>query len=410
MFETYVKSKCPVILYKDGRTHAETIDYLLWRNGVNDSKTVESEARNLTSWLNFLHENGTDFFRAGEQDLKDFKEELLEGQDEYKPDSINKYLSAICNAYWFCETKGLVRFMIGIPDIHHPERRYRIEVHADPRGRPGKFKNPFLLKTGQQAQLEVPTMQQVFSLKDAIAEWDYQVSPELGESLRERDKLILRWLVNSGLRRREIISLKCSDIPKNPTGSVVKVRIVHGTKNKKPRAVSISKELIEHTLRYVENEREHILEEKRDKFGNPRAVAELFVNGGNNTSRAQMSAIGLHKWIKKLDPSATLHGLRRFALTRYAAALCKNLYKLKEDSADARLLIEKDVMIEVMQQAGHNSLDTTIKFYVSTGMVLAGSVSGDSKENLRELINQKKLELTLLESNYEQADLANLLI
>lgn len=402
-FVSYVQSNCPVVIDEYGATHEETLEYLLHRRFTELLKgpTVVADTHHLAVWLNFLQIRGRTYFQATSLDLENFRDYLLDSED-LTPQTINLYVKTICEAYWYCQTRGMVQNMIGWLDRSNPNQKYLIEVDKAPESSKSPYVIPYRLRVPNQSQNPVPNKGQIDEMRAQIDDWDYPGESDLAESLRARDSLMFRWLSEVGLRRAELVNLWVDDIPEHCSDAVPRVTISRGTKKGKSRNVEIPRSLYEETLNFIDLQRDEILKYKRSKFGSPNGIRVLFVNGSNNSVRPQMGEQAIYQWVLKLNPQGcskknkfSPHALRRYALTEFATHLWKVEMNSATYSPTKQLILHQNLMHRLAVQAGHESADTTIKFYIDMGFRRA-----DNQTNPNDLVRVKEeLERKLNEVN-----------
>lgn len=396
-YETYSKGECPVIWDEKGVTHEETLSYLMKRKFRESlaEVTVSADAIHLTAWLNFLESHDKTYFEATSLDVENFRDDME--ADGGSPENINLYLTTVCHAYWHCQEKGLVRDMIGWLDKSKPKQKYQIEVDKPGEKYKGNapFVIPYKLHVTNRGQQPVPKRNQIVAMAKKIDAVVYSdEATEIQTALAHRDKLMFRWLTEVGVRRMELVSLCVEDIPLDSDEAMPVVTLNKGTKYNKPRNVEISRNLYEETLEYIDLHREDILQAKKDRFGSPSDIKVLFVNGGNSAVRPEMSTGAIYKWVLSLNPDGinekqrvAPHGLRRYALTRYAMRLWQLELKNPSYNPAKQYVIHQNLLLKLRVQAGHESADTTIKSYVDTGYLLAEGSSGteDLKLQIQDL-------------------------
>ncbi|WP_086479615.1 tyrosine-type recombinase/integrase [Oceanospirillum sanctuarii] len=393
----YSAPSCPVIHSETGVTERDLTEFLIWRKFSLklDYSTVANDARHLVNWKNYLSEIGVPLYGATSLIVEQFRDFLVEEDLSYQ--YVNKHLISICTFYWWSQNEGRSDSMIGWKD-KASDAEYRIRVSKQKPGSNSvvEYRIPFLLKTIKSHQKPVPTHSDIERAEETILLRYAAQNEELSEAMKLRDHLIFRWLTAVGLRRNELVSLEVVDIPSldNLDTHMVDVIVSRGTKFAKTRKVMVPRTVIEATHEYIEFERADILEAKKEKFGAPIDIPYLFVNAGNSSKHAKMDARTVYDFLKGLGKNITPHALRRYSLTALATVLYRVERTMAAGSPDKERVIKANLMQIVAVQAGHESPDTTIRYYVDTAQ--ARYMSEEGRENLSLRESELEMELALI--------------
>lgn len=394
---------CPVVQFEDGSTHIDITDFLISRKFTDGIKysTVESDARHLVRWLNYLTQTKLGIYQASGLTIERFRDYLFEEED-LLADTANKYIISICAFYYWSQKERRVANMIGWRD-KGKNVSYKIIVNKAKDNKTDRSKSPYMaeyqvpfLKGGEGKVVGetkyVPTHREVHLAEEKIELDMSHQNKDLSDAMKERNRLIFKWLTTVGLRRKELVCLEVGDIPANGDRSyLIDVLIDKGTKFDNIRIVKVPHWLIKDTLDYIEYEREDMLNEMKAKFGRPEQIPYLFVNAGNASAQAQMSTETIYSFCKNLGKKLNPHALRRYALTSLASVLYRVELNMSSGSADRASSVRKNVEVLIKNQAGHASIDTTIKYYVNMG--ISRYLSTQETEFLA--IRERELEMEL---------------
>jgi integrase len=339
---------------------------------LNDPKTVSFDCGRLVEWLNYFKK---DLYEVTLNDLLEFRDSQ---RQSLSASTINLKLSTICHFYWFARSKGwCASYLIGINNMIRKER-YAIPVEPVTRGG-SHFKIPFLLPVPPSRIKSIPTAEQLLKIKDAIAEDCENSGHALSIELNVRNQLMVRWMSEAGLRRQEVTSLHVSDIQAikgdeilnfDKDVTLIPIVISRGTKFGKTRVVEVEVSLIVETINFIDVERK--------EFPNHHKVKTVFVSASMGEGTGVIKPGSLTNLIREYEhvyEGATPHAMRRFAISRRATLLYR-IERLKAKNNEKYKIDELAILMKLRVFSGHESSDTTLKYY----MDLAKVISLDEKE------------------------------
>lgn len=139
--------------------------------------------------------------------------------------------------------------------------------------------------------------------------------------LKERDTLIVKWSVLTGMRKKEVMALKINDIPKsqdtNQTISQINISI---TKGNKPRDIFVPQSLIDETNKYIKFTRRVIAK----KYNTLDTVNDLWISERNGLPISKKSIEKtFREVVKKLKLDCTFHHLRHTYAIKMLSVLTK---------------------------------------------------------------------------------------
>ncbi|EJB8690881.1 MULTISPECIES: site-specific integrase [Vibrio] len=442
------ESRFFLIGYPNGHVFWAATKYLVYRKEKkkNAESTRSGAAYTLTCFFNYLTRIGVvgktnpnsyfdrKVFDVVSGDLDDYHEYLV-SREGNAIQTANQYLAVIVDFYWWLQKNWDTghKYLCGWADNEKGIPPHRIEVGSGDPEDPDSFKNPYVKKTAKRTEaLYVPTSIQMSRLADIIQEQAYIHAPkhpvDLGYEYSIRNLLIFDWFTQAGLRLNEVRHLQCSTIKyaleraeaevnafeqeyadlmgdeyeQVKVSRTISVTLDDGTKYKKIRTVEVQPDLIERTLNYIEFERDEIL-----KAGHCKDSGQVFIVSANKKkgSDAIMSDQSIADIItfdftgqnrSKIDirkqggrDAITPHTLRRYAITNYAVILIK-ADKIINKRDTARVSdTDLDLLMKNLRAfAGHESEDTTLRYYLDIAQVIA---IRDQESHRAELETQRQL-------------------
>ncbi|EAQ63525.1 hypothetical protein MED121_19961 [Marinomonas sp. MED121] len=390
---------CPKVIFSSGRTVVPITEWLIQRkfSDLFNDKTVRANAAHLAHWLDYCESEKIDYLiDPTTLTVQRYRDESLV---ELSNENCNLYLTSICHFYWWCQNNtSYCSNMIGWPN-KNTDIDFNIIVKKSSKGSSG-FGIPFLKATIQKTMKYIPKAHEVRLLNDYLSKEIENQAGSAGLFLAIRNQLMVRWVTEAGLRAEEIVSLHVSDLPKlsEMNSYLVKVLIHRGTKYGKRRNVEVTASLVKATWDYIEYERGEIIDEL---WANHRDIENVFINGGNKSKSAKMDQKTFYSLLTSFNPRLNPHALRRFALTRYAARLIRVERNIRRKSNDLKQIDVMHVEQALRLQAGHQSITTTIKWYVN--YALAIDLSKEEMELMSIRIEELEWELEMLKSRHNES-------
>jgi site-specific recombinase XerD len=387
---TAESSKLPVLIDADGALLYEPTRWLLSLNQRGKkAKQVRKIAYTLRSWCIFLSSQGIGLEEAVTGDFRKYRDKLKsEGNQN---DSVNQHTQIPLDFYWWAQDKGLYRRMAGWRDFERPTQDFQIQVDRPVKKSRKEFKNPFLLKTHNKPLSPMLEADKVKRLRIEISKRTRRAKGVKDvEALDARNQLMLNWMTEAALREEEVAQLLVSGIPARKSGNpakLVPVVIDKGTKFDKPRTVKVREQLIADTHDFIEMEREDLI----DDHLSGKDPGVLFVSTGEP---GLMSTDNIYKMVTGAAMDITPHDLRGYSLYNYAISLYSIERLLAKESGDKRRIDRSLIEMKLKRQAGHESLDTTLKNYVDLAEVV--TATEENVEALDQEISQLEIRLALL--------------
>lgn len=384
------QSKLPVLISSEGEILYEPTRWLLSLN-LDDGKSAKHVlkiAYNLRKWCIFLLCQNIQLEEAVHGDFYKYRDQIR-AQGNENP-SVNQHIQTPLDFYWWAQKNGFYRRLVGWKDFEKPDQRFQIWVDRPSQKSKKDFRNPFLLRTHRKPLSPMLEPDQVRRLRIEISKRTMRAKGIRDASLLDvRNQLMLSWMIEAALREEEVAQFPVSAVPDISPGkpsSLVQVLVTEGTKFGKPRTVKVRAQLIRDTHDFIEMEREDLIDDRLQG----RDPGVLFVG----TQSGRMSADNIYKMFTGVAMGITPHDLRGYGLYRYAIALYRIERLLAKESGDKRQIDRSLIEMKLARQAGHKSLDTTLKNYVDIADVV--TKSNKPFEALGQEIEQVELYLALL--------------
>lgn len=361
----HAENRHPILIDRDGFLYRDPTRYLIERTQVNSDTLdyINQISGKLSEFFSFLEEKAKSLYQATTTDICDFRD--LQ-KNRLLPETVNQKIIAIVAFYWWAQTEGLCRNVVGWNDFNRKNVNYQITVHKPPASSKGpKYKLPFLLSETNTGRTKTPSQEDIRGLRLAMSASTMKArgsAAKVREQLDIRNQLMISWMIEGGLRRREAVSLRLSCLPdiSASQNGMVDVLLQHGTKYKKKRTIEVRAGLIQDTLDFIEMERDDLLKNVKVDPG----VIFCSATGTGKLSRQTITnLLGNFKEVA-LSP----HDLRSFGLSQYANH-CYRLERRLVSQGDKRTVDELYIEWKLKQQAGHESLSTTLKHYVKLAAI-----------------------------------------
>ena len=370
-------TKLPVMIKDSGELLQLPTLWLIKRFSIDGKKIgyVQKQGGRLKRWLTFLERRNIELDGASTEDFREYKKQLQDSG--LGPNSINLLLSDPIAFYWWAKGQALLRpSIIGWKSFQHPDLEYQIEIERPSRNSTAPYKIPFLLKTHNKERESIPTPDQIKDLWKTLAARTQSAKrkdSDSKEAMEVRNGLMLRWFMSGCMRCKEVVSLRTLSLPPRVTGNqrrMVRVYLENGCKNDKPRYIEVPGSLINDSHDFIEMERNDIVQiHLRGHDPGVLLPSTSPRNGG------VMYEDSLGQLVANTGVGISTHDLRAYGLFKYAC----NLYAIERMLAaegDKKIVNVQYIKKKLMDQAGHESISTTLRHYVN----LAAVVTGDRNE------------------------------
>jgi integrase len=303
--------------------------------------TWRSYAEAIVDFFNTCEVNKWDWKNITKDNLIAYRNNMLYNNNAfgrpYSKTTINNYVTRISLFYeWAYKNKYIKEVPIDkeLIKVHKNIKNQYLMGHLNKDN--VIFKNDLTLKT----QKRIPHCLNREEFSKIISE------------LKERNSLIVKWSVLTGMRRKEVLGLKLEDIPlsSNVVNQIHKMTI-NITKGSKPRDIYAPQELIDETNKYIKFTRREIAK-KFNTFGKVDAVWISEKNGkpiGKKTIEA-----AFREAVIKSKVDCTFHHLRH----TYAIKLLSLLTKQSQTSG-------LNPLKTLQLLLGHTNINTTMIYLES---------------------------------------------
>jgi len=438
-----------LIGFPNGHVFWDATEYLIVRANIDSVNTLYNSALYLVNFFNYLlnissldQSSSSEIYESKVYsiksiDLEEYLDFLFKGKNQLKASSANQNLSTIVSFYWWLQVnaKTNVKYLCGWADIEKKNPVHQIKVLPCKSNRTNKdYINPYRKRIlSPSTPLFVPTRNQVNLLSELVIHKANKMAPKNTEDMahmyRIRNLLVFDWMSQAALRREEARLLRCETVERALlqakaetdglqkhlaliNGEALKPKLVkkminvlvkHGAKGGMSRMVQVTPELLDRTISYIDFERAFIL-----NSGHCRDTGEVFITTANKRKNcsASMSDTYISSLVTfELDPDAskrplvrcnqfktlkvTPHALRRYAITNYGSLLL-HIERLNRRAMSKASTNDFDSMLNKLKRfAGHNSIDTTLKYYFDLSQAIVNNDIGSTRaevEYLRQLL------------------------
>jgi integrase len=345
----------PVLVASNWLRHLAT-------SGKVSQGSVEQYAKTIRNFWGFIEDNHLQWTNVSDRTLK-----LWRNRDRFTlrldKRTCNNKLSVVYRFYLWAQSESYVSGIIGSVDwlngtqppitIQFRSQDGNSSMRYGRRNGGQSLTSDLLFRVSAKPTLHVPTAEEM----DRVY---VELSNVSDEDLAVRNTLLLNWAELEGLRRAEILSLRCSDIPGwediyrlQDEDAVYPLRIVG--KGEKVRVLPITHKLLATTRDYIDGERTKVLnrlkrEDSGDIFISHRSGRALSVDYVTNFISAAF---------KGAQVGATLHRTRARFLSRIVEeSLGEAVEKFGLNFS------HETVLLKASEAAGHSNL-ATLRYYLN---------------------------------------------
>jgi len=315
--------------------------FLRTQNGRSNN-TISQYASSLRLYWDFLNNNSLNWIAISDSHLKLWRNNLL---NICEAATVNGHLCVVTSFYQWAQENLLVNNIIGETLPNHAPYPIRLVK----KGRRGKLCNSLLLKEVRKPKSPIPTESEV----DLMFE---RLSSGVSRPESIRNCLLANWILITGLRRAEVLSLKINQIPNlhkcyeyEAEDKLFKLKIMG--KGNVLRVISITSELLIKTREFINQTRPELFPKSMLR----NESQHIFISSKNgkvlsNTVVSRMFSEALKNGKSKL----TMHRLR----ARFASKLVQSFLIAELQNSAIYEVIVSTALHKAAEILGHKSIET----------------------------------------------------
>ena len=331
-------------------------------SGKIAGSSLQQYAKTLRNFWEFLEANDVEWTDVTDRILRNWRNRDR-FQRAVEKDTCNEKLSLIYRFYCWAQSERYVSDMIGPRDRKdgtHPQIIIKFQRRGTKRspsilslGPEQAITSDLLFRVQRKPPKHVPTAEEM----DRVY---VRLSSQANEDLVVRNALLLNWAELEGLRRTEILSLKCCDIPNwekifqlQDEEAVYPLRIVG--KGGKTRIVPLTHEMLAITRDYIDGERRAVFD--RNMKPDPGYIFISHRSGKKLCADYVTNLMSIA--FKGSEVDATLHRARARFLSRIVEqALDEGIDKFGFNFS------HDTVLLKASEVAGHSN-PSTLRYYLN---------------------------------------------
>ncbi|KLK90844.1 hypothetical protein AA309_23260 [Microvirga vignae] len=325
----------PVIL-AEGRVHWAATNFLRnLRETGRSIATVDNYRSILQDFLTIVHDAGRTWDMVDDEFLGTWRRHLMEDRG-IANGTFNDRIDLIVRFYRWSQENYWIQNIIGEGSANG--RKYPISLADHPRKRNAKISDWRFL-TERKSITEIPSQQVLEDIDCEIA------VGRKDRDLVERDQIVIAWLRGPGLRRSEVLRLKCRQIPTidqidaledslddDPIGALLYRIVIRRSKRGGERAIYVPLTLLRRTREWIDGYRRKMLtakmkrgvilarpqeifvSTKSGKVLQGQAISNMYMRARTNAARLVASE---GRTVRSAVPhrKARIHHLRHVAIT-----------------------------------------------------------------------------------------------
>lgn len=343
----------------------------IFESTKNALSTINQKTDNIISFLCFLKENGRSWAEVTHDRLRQFRDQ---GGGNKKRDrnsnTINTYLSAIYEFYWWCERKQFCEGVIGVTDVDEDDYLFPLFVYPPPYGSKTPYRIPNLLKTPpSRIRTNITT-------KDAWEE-AYEQALDEGSIYGKRDAALILFILTTGARQVEASTTHTDQfgVDPHPKQKDLSVRTRRAKNSNEGRYLQVPVETYIEMQEFIQEDRPSLLMNRR------RDAGYLFCNpNGEPLSKS-------HLWRILAKYGLKSHDGRSNNLTEFFVE------KIREG------IDQESAILLAREHAGHSQNDksarTLKQYYLQAKAIFTAQAEGTYLEQERRKNATLQAELNL---------------
>lgn len=363
------KEKVP-FLVKEDMSFEEIPTLWFFDLAINSGRTTSPEtwrgyAEAIVDFFNTCEANEWDWKNIKKEHLIAYRNNMLNNNNcfgrPYSKSTINGYITRVCIFYEWCVKKKYIAKL--------PFEKEMVKVSKDVANqymlghihKQSAFRNDLIVREHKK----IPHCLSRDEFNSVI------------KGLGERDSLIVKWSVLTGMRRKEVLGLKLQDIPPSSqvTTPIVKVAITV-TKGDKPRSIFVPQSLIDETNKYIKFTRRTIAQ----KYNTLKTVDALWIaeRTGLPIGKKTVEA-SFRNAVEKSGVDCTFHHLRHTYAIKMLSVLTKQQQK---DNTGLNPLKTLQMLL------GHANINTTM-IYLEALSIDINEIEDSLKNYYGDILDEK---------------------
>mgnify|MGYP001237866112 CR=1 FL=1 len=319
--------------------------YLALESGRTRSpETWRGYAEAILDFFNTCHANNWNWKEINKNNLIAYRNNMIDNNNcfgrKYSKSTINNYITRVCLFYEWCVNKKYLNKL--------PFDKNLINT-------PFNLKDKFLMgHLKNNIYTNDLIIKEYKKIPHCLSRDEFN---SVIKNLEERDTLIVKWSVLTGMRRKEVLGLKLKNIPQSSQSNSPILKItIDITKGDKPRDVYVPQSLIDETNKYIKFTRRSIaLKYNTLKTEDSLWIAERTGKAiGKKTIEAKFRIA-----IKKSGINCTFHHLRH----TYAIKMLSTLTKQTQNNG-------LNPLKTLQMLLGHSNINTTMIYLESLSIDL----------------------------------------
>lgn len=357
--ETLKYGRVPLLVDVYGNLVESASDWLrtLTIGGKTLQSSVEQYAYSLKSYWGFLHSNRIDWRNIDDGRLRIWRNQMRNSTQKrgHQPEkkSINSKLEVVLSFYRWAQENFYIRGVIGVTQYGAPP--FPLSLHEVHKRNRTTFHSGVLYRITRRPRCPIPSNEETNTLFEKLAQAHH---PETGE----RNCLLINWVLASGLRRFELISLRLVQLPSRmkaiadqEAGVPCYLRIIG--KGGHIRDAPVTPEVVMQTWDYIEGTRTKIL--RRCCLRQDHQYVFIGRNSGQPLNLQYVSRV-VSRAFSFASRKLTLHRMR---------ARFTSLYVKCEREAEVRRvglagLREETILFKAAEILGHKDINS-IRYYLN---------------------------------------------
>lgn len=362
------KEKVPLLIKKETMEFEEIPTLWFFDLAINSGKTPSPEtwrgyAEAILDFFNTCETNGWNWKIVTKEHLVAYRNNMLNIKTvfnrPYTKSTINNYLTRVCLFYEWCYKKNYIKKL--------PFEKEFIKVHKNIKD---NFFMGHLNNQNNSIRNEL-TLKQTHQTPKCLTKDEFNT---ILSHLAERDILLVKWSVLTGMRKKEVLSLKLKDIPSSQENNpIIKINISI-TKGSKPRDILVPQSLIDETNKYIKFTRRFISK----KYNTLNIVNDLWISSRTGLPIGKKTIEkNFRNAVKQSGINCTFHHLRH----TYAIKMLSVLTKQTQNNG-------LNPLKTLQMLLGHSNINTTM-IYLEALRVDLNEIEISLKNFYGDLLDEK---------------------